>query len=320
MENVCLMNKSFVIEYPLRLDNKNSAFKLNFGYQKKFYDNLFEVLEEEGILYRKIDLLRHIDKFKSFGKDEIYLAYHRNRINKPNMYTIKEGYTLHEMYFDKMGYSGWAEIANDKNLFDDSQKVDLDDAKEFMNAYIKRYKKESLTKYVQPNKILNIPDKFVFVALQVSTDTVSELADIQSYDLAKAVSEVYSNTSYKVVVKPHPRDLEFRDRKINGAMITKGSISYLIPSASAVYTVNSGVGFEALLYGKPVFTSGHSDYHWATTRVRNFDDIKSTVGMFNVNNEKVVKFLYYYLNDYVISYDDKNRIKEKIYDTIANAL
>lgn len=309
------MNKSFVIEYPVRLDNMKSPFRRTFDCQKMFYDNLFLVLEEEGIGYRKIRLGKHTDPLIGYNEDEIYLGYHRQDIKLPRFYTIKEGYTLNEMYFDRTGYSGWAELANNEELFEESQNVNLNDAKVFMNNYFSRYKEEDRTKYAQPLNESKLPDKFVLVSLQVANDTVNALADISTYDLARNVLSAYRGTEYSVIIKPHPRDAKFRIHMVgvqHKNNIVRNSINYLIPRASAVYTVNSGVGFESLLYGKPVFSSGHSDYHWVTERVRSYEDILNKKECFDVDRDKVIKFLYYYLSEYVMTYYDKEQIRRKI--------
>jgi hypothetical protein len=309
------MNKSFVVEYPVRLDNMNSVFKRNFHYQRIFYQNLFEIMKEENIPYRKIILKAHTNLLKEYNTaTEIYLAYHKNNIKRNNVYSIKESYTLEEMYFDKNGYSGWAEMANNKDLFDETQNVNLDNAKKFINEFFEIYKKNGLTKYEQSNSKTKLPSKFVLVALQVDNDTVNELAYIQTYDLAKFVLNAYRNSEYLVLIKPHPRDSKFNISKVgcNNNNVIRDSLDYLLPKASAVYTVNSGVGFESLLYWKKVFTAGHNDYHWVTTKVKTFDDIKSNIGAFDVDNDKILKFLYYYLNEYVVKYNNKDKIRNKI--------
>jgi len=309
------MDKSFVVEYPVRLDNMNSVFKRNFYYQRIFYQNLFEIMKEENIPYRKVILKAHTNLLKEYDTaTEIYLAYHKNSIKRNNAYSIKEAYTLEEMYFDKHGYSGWSEMANNKNLFDETQNVNLDNAKKFVNEFFEIYKKNKLTKYEQSNLKTKLPSKFVLVALQVDNDTVNQLAYIQTYDLARFVLNAYKNSEYSVLIKPHPRDSKFNISKVgcNNNNVVRDSLDCLLPKASAVYTVNSGVGFESLLYGKKVFTAGHNDYHWVTTKVKTFNDIKSNIDAFDVDNDKILKFLYYYLNEYVVKYNDKDKIRNKI--------
>jgi capsule polysaccharide export protein KpsC/LpsZ len=308
----------FVIEYPEdRLFAKKGLFINNFKYQKIFYDNLLSVLKDLGLNYTKIKRTsRKTIKQHEVIPNRIHLAYHKYQ-NIKNVYSIKEAYTLHEMYFDKTGYSGWAEIANNKKLFEESQQVDLEEAKIFLESYFEKYHYNKLTKYYQSDTEIKISNPYVLVLLQIPNDTVSDLSDILTYDLANIVADVYNDSDFSVVIKPHPHDKIFNSSLMNNSnfIISNDSLDSLIMKSSAVYTVNSGAGFEALLYGKPVFTSGHSDYHWVTTRVKNIADIEKTKGMF-YTNDKIVKFLYFYLNKYVINYNDKKAIKIKIKEII----
>jgi len=42
--------------------------------------------------------------------------------------------------------------------------------------------------------------------------------------------------------------------------MSDASVHDLISGANAVFTVNSGVGLEALLHGRPVVVTGECDY------------------------------------------------------------
>lgn len=312
--------KRFVIEYPdARLNRPIRQFARTFKYQKVFFDLLELVLKEEKIPYRKVLFKGKPDNvIKSFGKNEIYLAYHKRQINKRNAWTIKEAYTVNELYFDRNGYSGWAEIANNRELFEKSQQEDLQKATKFLERYVKTYRQEKLTKYKQPSTKISLPEEFILVAMQVPNDTVTALADIPTYALANMVAQSYKGV-VPVVVKPHPLDGRFSNKIItsNNAIVVKSDIDDMIPRASAVYTVNSGVGFESLLYGTPVYTSGHSDYHWATTRIRNRQDIDNTKGI-SISRDVIVKFLYFYIHKYLITYNSKEMIRNKILEISKN--
>ena len=49
------------------------------------------------------------------------------------------------------------------------------------------------------------------------------------------------------------------------AWIDNANIHTLLSHSKAVFTVNSGVGFEAILHQKPVFTFGRADYDCVST-------------------------------------------------------
>ncbi|MCP9868765.1 hypothetical protein KBZ33_21260 [Cyanobium sp. Cruz-8D1] len=87
-----------------------------------------------------------------------------------------------------------------------------------------------------------------------------------------------------------------------------------MPLCDAVFCINSGVGFEALIHNKPVFSAGHSDYHWATHRLSSIDEM---IEIKNWNNPflsecDVRKFLYFFLNDYLVNVRDPSTVQKRI--------
>jgi capsule polysaccharide modification protein KpsS len=58
----------------------------------------------------------------------------------------------------------------------------------------------------------------------------------------------------------------------NVMYVTDHSINDLIPKASAVYVINSGVGQEAMLHDKPVVSFGRSEYQGAVINAK-LDDL-----------------------------------------------
>ena len=62
-----------------------------------------------------------------------------------------------------------------------------------------------------------------------------------------------------------------------GCVVTPASIHQILPRATAVVTVNSGVGFEALLYLKPVVCLGRADYSVAGWDVKKIEDLDAAL-------------------------------------------
>jgi hypothetical protein len=98
------------------------------------------------------------------------------------------------------------------------------------------------------------------------------------YDDLKA-AWVGDQSDYQLVIKLHPvsyPDLHVKARDIPGAIVVQdGDIrDYLEdPAVERVITVNSSVGFEALLYGKEVYTIGSNWYTGLTKgiwKIKNF--------------------------------------------------
>ena len=296
---------------------------------KALYDNLELVLREGGFSYTK-------GRIKTAPKGyDITLAHH-STFDRRNVWNLKKGYLPGYIYWDRTGYSGWAEMANSETLFQESQLVDIGTARQFFDAFAKKYIASGTSKFPQvkmkgrdtPIKPASgpfeAPNRYVFVACQRPRDTVSKLARIRTEDLPVKVVHAFKNSGYKVVIKRHPQEKLMegitRLAKEPHVMFSQHSIHQIIPKATAVFTVNSGVGFEALLHKKPVYTSGHCDYHWVTRPVHNDKQLKAAVKTVNqpIDEDMIIKFMYYMLNDYFVVAANKESVKRKVNMCIRN--
>ena len=263
-----------------------------------FYNNLEEVLTEKGIPYEMVDT--------SFGeifqrKNTISLCYHSYG-NYKNVWHIKKGYVPGFIYFDKTGYSGWSEQRyNPETNYTEKQ---LLNTRKLVKGYIDRNE----SKVDQPSWA-EIPNKpYVLVLGQKPGDTVSRLAYIDTIKLSTVVNEAYKNTNITVYTKIHPcikSPLNVAGKTING------SLHKLIADAKAIYTVNSGAGFEALFHYKQVFTSGDCEYSPATTVVKNLEDIKNTMNK-EVNKNFINHFLTYCFEEHFVNTYNKKSIGKKV--------
>lgn len=241
--------------------------------------NLQELLKGWGF--------KAVEKVGEYDPNTFYLSYHKISPEK-NVWTLKRGYLPGMYYVDPLGYAGWSSVA----------KFGIPKVPNKGDEKIKDYLKNKPSKYKQSGLFM-FPDKFIFVPLQMENDEVSKLAHINSVELAEILSTVYEN----VVVKPHPGG---NKRLPKGCTITDASIHSIIPKAMAVYTVNSGVGFEALLYGKKVVVSGDSDYDIVCTKVKDRDEIISSILL---TQKDPSEYLNYMLNYYFLDVNDPKSIE-----------
>jgi capsule polysaccharide modification protein KpsS len=82
------------------------------------------------------------------------------------------------------------------------------------------------------------------------------------------------------------------------AFCSQANVHDLISNAKGVFTINSGVGFESLIHGKPVVTFGNSDYQWVTFRANPncLDAARAFVFEYtDESRQEAYKFVYYYL-------------------------
>jgi hypothetical protein len=76
-----------------------------------------------------------------------------------------------------------------------------------------------------------------------------------------------------------------------------GNIHDLVSRSSAVFTINSGVGFESLFHDKPVITFGDSDYARVTYRAtaERLDDARRyAIEYTDAQRDRARQFLYHY--------------------------
>lgn len=123
-----------------------------------------------------------------------------------------------------------------------------------------------------PRAIPTLPERFVFFPLQVRSDSQLTIhspiygnrLDVAISDLDRAVRTV--DPELKLVVKLHPEDLNKTDydpiatRFPHLIWIGGGDVRSILQQATCVVTVNSTVGIEGMLFGKPIVTLGNNFY------------------------------------------------------------
>jgi hypothetical protein len=77
--------------------------------------------------------------------------------------------------------------------------------------------------------------------------------------------------AFQLLVKEHPEQSSKREHTNQGAeyMVTNGNLKNLLLEADFVLTRNSSVGFEALIFGKPVVALGEAFYDRFTSTLEN---------------------------------------------------
>ncbi len=131
------------------------------------------------------------------------------------------------------------------------------------------------SKFAQPARLRRaeliasgqIPDApYLFFPLQIPHDQVIRyFAPCSEQEVVENLAEWCHERGLALVFKPHPANLKSMEpfkalAAQHGAFWSDAHIHDLIAHATAVYTINSGVGFEALLHLKPVVTFGRVEY------------------------------------------------------------
>lgn len=111
---------------------------------------------------------------------------------------------------------------------------------------------------------------YIFFPLQIPHDqSIRYFSDISELPLVEALVKWAKANNIAVVLKPHPANRKVMkqfEKFVDGHTIfwSEAHVYDLIHHATAVYTINSGVGFEALLQSKPVVTFGRVEYDCVT--------------------------------------------------------
>jgi hypothetical protein len=111
---------------------------------------------------------------------------------------------------------------------------------------------------------------YIFFPVQIPTDqSIQFFSDSSVLDVVTALINWAREAGVVVVLKLHPANRKSMIPFENLAdgktvFVSDANIKDLIEHSTAVYTVNSGVGFEALLQLKPVVTFGRVEYDCVT--------------------------------------------------------
>ena len=115
-----------------------------------------------------------------------------------------------------------------------------------------------------------LPDRYIFVPFQVDSDTqiVEYSPWIRNmemlYQLLSEITQISDKEPPVFVVKEHPSSANdyrhLHELNSNIRFYNQTNTQTLIEGADCILTINSSVGFEALLLNKPVITLGQAFY------------------------------------------------------------
>jgi hypothetical protein len=231
---------------------------------------------------------------------------------------------------DRCGYSGWSSLSGcqvtDLNL------PETDAAVAFVEQHFQDVIKGNISKYQQPSLGLAndpLPAAFVFVALQVPNDRTQLMARFTMEQMLAIVVARFRNSGVRVVVKPHPKakvsplEAVLADLSDQGLIdVRYDSIHDLLGQALAVITINSGVGSEAMLYKKPIYTFGAADYDCVTHRIataQQFNDLTTPIRP-AVSEDILVRFITYYRQQYLVDRSQPGRLESALQERLIDPI
>ena len=151
---------------------------------------------------------------------------------------------------------------------------------------------------------------YIFLPLQIPHDqSIRYFSDLSELEVVEAVIHWARERNIAVVMKPHPANLKSMlpfEGMVDGSSVfySQAHVYDLIKHAASVYTINSGVGFEALLQIKPVVTFGRVEYDCVTFKatLANLDQAWE----YSLNADKAEleeryrRFVNWFLGDYAV--------------------
>jgi len=192
--------------------------------------------------------------------------------------------------------------------------VDSMEAEQFIVSLKSRFLETGASKINQPerSKSIVLPADYIFAPTQTPRDYVqTHHAPISVLSFVHLIAEWANESKQNVVFKLHPGlfHTSAADTAIINAVnehvatspyvfCSQANVHDLITNAKGIFTINSGVGFESLIHGKPVVTFGNCDYQWVTFRAKAdcLNAAREFVFSFTDHlRQEAYKFIYYYL-------------------------
>ncbi|MFN4296658.1 MAG: hypothetical protein ACK4FB_07420 [Brevundimonas sp.] len=255
-------------------------------------------------------------------KEGLHYAYHA-REPGPGAYCIKGAALPDLWYLDPRGYSGWCALAHDPVLQAAGADYDLAAADAVIADYQHRFRSENLSRYAQParERGKDPADSFaVFYPMQVNDDEVLKLSRFAQFEVLEALGRTADRLQRPVVVKRHPlcrsdhiaKALELAQRS-DFVTVSDASVHDLITSSGAVVAANSGVGVQALIHGKPVFTVAGSEYAHMTTPLSGLEEMAAAFDTPVASQpERTRRQLGFLLNEYWVNTRDEEAVFRRV--------
>lgn len=311
------MNYKINFEIPTQWCNDH----LVGGMVKNMTKNLIQALDRIGLEYHCFDYSANNEFiYNSAGEDTIVFLYHKKGRAK-NTWYIKESAIPNFFSIDQGGYAGWSDFST-KN-FNETDLINAHLHADFLSSY----KNSRISKYPQMASKTYYSQSFVFFPLQLPHDTVVEWSYFDYYEAIYLIADLSSRYGVDLIIKRHPLCTDDNVAELLNALmsiypnikLSSDNIHDLIRAADAVICCNSGVGMEALIYSKRVYTYGHSDYSMATHQLKTEADLEMVFKSKFVDYFPIVEvgqFIDSYLGDYCFDSTSVESIEVKIKDVL----
>lgn len=215
---------------------------------------------------------------------------------------------MHAQNLFTIDHLGWGPEHSGLQAPPDLSEIDPAAARRFCAQLCREFLASGSSKHRQPpvRTIDSSLGPYLLAPLQLPTDDAVTLhSPLSVVEYVNLLSDWADSARIRVVFKLHPgREAPdvaeaVRARAAEGryVSIVDENIHALIAGAVGVVVLTSGVGFEALIHGKPVVTLGRCDYRWATFRASpgGLDAALAYVREYSpAQRQEADKFIYFY--------------------------
>lgn len=309
----CAMSRVFIrsqYPYPTGLANLSAETRPIVSAEKwsRFESLLKTALSELG--HEVIEQREH-PSVADYLRDAKFRIYaHKTRRDVPGDLFYKQMHLPELFTIDSLG---WGADHSKMQWPPDLASIEASPAERFVASLRHKFLETGASKLPQPgrNELVSMPDDYIFVPLQTPRDYVQvHHAPFPVLSFVHLVAGWANESRQRIVFKLHPGLYCYSDcdNEIIEAVnqYAAGSeyifcldvnVHDLIAWSRGVFTINSGVGFESLIHGKPVVTFGNCDYKWVTFRADadSLDAARAFVfGYTDELRQEATRFVYYY--------------------------
>lgn len=319
-----LMSRVFIrsyYPYPVGENIPPTGIRLNGGAGQwaKFEGLLKNSLSELGHEVR--EQIEHPSIADDLQDARVTIYAHKTRRDVAGSLFYKQ---MHLPELFTIDHQGWGADHSKMRQPPDLRGIEAAEAERLVAALRHKFLTTGASKLGQPHRdqSIELPDDYIFVPTQTPRDYVQvHHAPISVLSFVELIAGWANETKQNVVFKLHPGLYRTSDgdneiiETVQRLAATSDYVCYLqanvhdlIVNARGVFAINSGVGFESLIHGKPVVTFGNCDYKWVTFRANreNLNEARDFVARYTGDlQQEAYRFIYYYFFHHAFNIEDE---------------